>query len=129
MHHAGLSASNKQQRDQGSGGGRRDWGSRTLSLDGRSVSTTMSSDTGNADILIVDDNVVNQKILANILKQMGLEYDIARDGKQAVEAYVAHPRKYGVVLMDTIMPVMDGFEATREIRKRELGSGPFCVTW
>lgn len=70
-------------------------------------------------VLLVDDNVVNQKILAPIIRQLGLEYDVASDGRMAVDLWSQEPRRYGVVLMDTMMPVMDGFEATREIRRRE----------
>ena len=94
-------------------------GPRQVSSEGPGRFSSSGQALQNADILLVDDNGVNQKILANILKQMGLDYDIASDGKQAVEAYVSHPRKYGVILMDTMMPVMDGFEAAREIRRRE----------
>ncbi len=72
------------------------------------------------EILLVEDNLVNQTVALGILNRMGLDAAIAEDGLQAVEAVRA--RKFDIILMDVQMPVMDGFTATREIRKIE-GNG------
>lgn len=68
-------------------------------------------------ILLCEDNFINQEIMTNILKIMGMEVDIAVNGKQAVEKYLDHEEGYyGAILMDCRMPVMDGYEATKRIR-------------
>jgi CheY-like chemotaxis protein len=65
-------------------------------------------------ILVVEDNVVNQKVAAGILRSLGLEVRVAGDGSEAVEMCASN--QYAAVLMDCQMPVLDGFEATRRIR-------------
>jgi CheY-like chemotaxis protein/HPt (histidine-containing phosphotransfer) domain-containing protein len=70
-------------------------------------------------LLIVEDNAVNQKVALGIVKQLGFEADLAVHGLNALEA-LGHDR-YDAVLMDCQMPVMDGYQATREIRLREGG--------
>lgn len=68
-------------------------------------------------ILIVEDNEINQMLVSSLLVKLGLPFDIAADGQQAVDAHAN--RKYSLILMDCQMPVMDGFEATKQIRKAE----------
>ncbi len=68
----------------------------------------------NHKILIVEDNAVNQKVAKAHLKKLGLESDLACNGEEAVKAVQNH--QYDLVLMDCQMPVLDGFEATRQIR-------------
>ncbi|KGO68293.1 CheY-like superfamily [Penicillium italicum] len=70
-------------------------------------------------VLLVEDNDINLRILVAHMKKEGYSYTIARNGLEALNIFRAHPRKFGVVLMDITMPIMDGFESTRLIRKAE----------
>ncbi len=67
--------------------------------------------------LIVDDNTVNQRVTVGFMRNWGFETDVAGDGKAAIEAW--EKGSYTIILMDLDMPIMDGFEATRNIRGRE----------
>ncbi|MBX3072265.1 MAG: response regulator, partial [Thermomicrobiales bacterium] len=78
-----------------------------------------------ARILVAEDNEVNQVVVAELLSKSGYARDIVPDGKKAVEA--AKSGQYHLVLMDCQMPVMDGFEASREIRRHER-SAPLCAS-
>jgi PAS domain S-box-containing protein len=68
-------------------------------------------------VLIVEDNVINQKVAMANVKQLGHEAEVAVNGKMAVELFKNN--NYDVILMDIQMPVMDGIAATKEIRKIE----------
>ena len=68
-------------------------------------------------VLLVEDNEINREIMTMILDSYGLTVEEAENGQEAVDAVrVAEPGHYDVVLMDVQMPIMDGYEATREIR-------------
>jgi signal transduction histidine kinase/ligand-binding sensor domain-containing protein/ActR/RegA family two-component response regulator len=72
-------------------------------------------------VLVAEDNLVNQRLIARLLQKWGHQVTIVASGEQAVEATVASP--FDVVLMDVQMPGMDGFEATQAIRAREAATG------
>lgn len=81
--------------------------------------------------LLVEDNLINLEIAQMLLSSLGFKYDSAENGKVAVEKIsMSKPGDYDVVLMDIMMPVMDGYEATKAIRSlpdRQLASIPIVA--
>lgn len=68
-------------------------------------------------ILLVEDNRINQKVVILHITKLGYDFDIANDGQEAVNLFMAN--HYDLILMDCMMPVKDGFIATKEIRQYE----------
>ncbi|MCL2193285.1 MAG: ATP-binding protein [Treponema sp.] len=67
-------------------------------------------------ILIAEDIDINQEIIESALEKTGAGLVFAKNGLEAVSAFEAHPDKFGLILMDIQMPLMDGYAATRTIR-------------
>jgi PAS domain S-box-containing protein len=86
--------------------------------EGQPVTLTRATETVQnlppATILLVEDNLVNQKVAAAMLGKLGYKPTIANNGKEALA--LMQEQDYGLIFMDCQMPVMDGFEATRAIR-------------
>ncbi len=80
----------------------------------------LSPDSGIIKILVVDDRKENRDLLEDMLKPVGFKVEMAEDGKEGVQKFFAYTPD--CVLMDLRMPVLDGYEATTQIKKDEKGS-------
>jgi two-component system sensor histidine kinase/response regulator len=72
-------------------------------------------------ILLAEDNIVNQKVVARVLEKHGHSAEITANGAEALAALARH--EFDLILMDVQMPVMNGYDATESIRASERGSG------
>ncbi len=77
-----------------------------------------------ANVLLVEDNLNNQEVAMQLLNKAGLSVQVANNGEQAVQMLGDRRNSIDAVLMDVQMPVMDGYQATAEIRKSPAASGP-----
>jgi len=71
----------------------------------------------NLNILVIEDNLINQKLASTLFKRLGHAVDVALNGKLGVDMY--KEKHYDLILMDIQMPVMTGIEATISIREYE----------
>ena len=70
---------------------------------------------GGRHVLLVDDDVRNIYAMSSVLEELGLDVDVAKNGQQALD-YLGEHADVDLVLMDMMMPVMDGYQATRELK-------------
>jgi len=75
------------------------------------------------NILVVEDNKINQKVIRLLMDRLGYNIDIANNGYEAIAAL--NRKRYALVLMDEQMPEMDGLEATRQIRQAQAAKSPY----
>ena len=97
-----------------------DWSETTPAT---TATPTGPADGGGIQILLVEDGIANQKFAVSMLSRWGHQVTIANHGQEALDRLEQDPDRYQLVLMDVLMPVMDGLQATAAIREREQTSG------
>ena len=86
-------------------------------LERQSAATRKSA----AQVLVVEDNLVNQRVSVAMLRRLGFEVDLASNGEEGVSKW--ENGDYDAIMMDCQMPVLDGYSATAQIRTRERNEG------
>jgi len=77
-------------------------------------------------ILLAEDDFINQEIILGLLEEKNIQIDIAENGKEAIELHKQN--KYTLIFMDIQMPILDGYEATKEIRKIDKNIPIYAIT-
>jgi signal transduction histidine kinase/ActR/RegA family two-component response regulator len=85
------------------------------------VEPVATLEAGQAQVLVVDDNLTNQRVLSLLLEGAGVGVSLACDGQEALERW--RSGSFDAILMDIQMPVMDGLQATAAIRREEANAG------
>ena len=99
------------------------WKDQGSQLTFEELRTDRKTDIADANVLLVEDNLVNQKIVILNLEKKVKNIDIANNGKEALDKFGTS--KYDIILMDIQMPVMNGILAARKIREIESGTNTF----
>ncbi len=84
--------------------------------DHKKLESTLNKLPADLSILLVEDNLINQKVAQSVFKNLGYEIDIAKNGVEALDS--VEGKEYDIIFMDLYMPEMDGFEATEQLRKK-----------
>ncbi len=92
-----------------------DWGA----MEGRAISEQIAASVTGLRILLAEDNAVNRKLAVSLLEKLGHRVTEVTDGSQAIAAY--SPERFDIILMDMMMPEMDGLTAIKHIREQETG--------
>ena len=92
---------------------------RSAIIEASGISKESFNDFAGMNLLIVEDNIINQKVLTNILKLSNINIQIANNGEEATNIVKDNNGKFDIVLMDINMPIMDGYAATEMIRTWE----------
>lgn len=82
-------------------------------------------ETESKKVLIVEDNIINRKVVSKILTKLNVDFDTTKDGQEAVDKTIK--TDYGLILMDLQMPIKDGFEATQEIFDQKSNHPPVII--
>ncbi len=93
-------------------------GERESDLSSPSTTDNSTVDLKEANILLVEDNLINQKIVILSIQKLVKNIDVANNGQEALDKF--DQTKYDIILMDIQMPVMDGIQATKKIRETEI---------
>ncbi|PCJ21324.1 MAG: hypothetical protein COB02_01695 [Candidatus Cloacimonadota bacterium] len=90
----------------------------TDSILNKNVNNTNSNEFFNKDFLLVEDNLSNQIYAKIFLQRLGATITVVNNGEEAIQ--ILYKNSFDLILMDCLMPVMDGFEATKTIRKNQI---------
>ena len=82
----------------------------------------------NKQVLLVEDNPINQKITEKMLGRIGLNCTTAQNGQEAIDAILADPEDFDLILMDVQMPVMNGLDATKKLREQGISLPIIAMT-
>jgi two-component system sensor histidine kinase/response regulator len=96
-----------------------DWHSQSHPIVTQDELAALRAKTIKKRVLLAEDNLVNQRVARHTLERMGYDVDVVKDGREAVDAW--ETGFFDAILMDCQMPVLDGYGATREIRRLEQG--------
>ncbi len=90
---------------------------RALFADIQNLTLDMFRNFANKNLLIVEDNIINQKVVKGVLSKSNMHIIVANNGQEAIEKLEEHVDSIDFILMDISMPIMDGFVATEKIRQ------------